>query len=748
MGMRRGKSQIPSTGNRTVFISYRRTVSWATARLVLNDLVQHDFDVFMDVESINSGDFERIVLAQIAARAHFIALLEPGSLDRIADEGDWLRREISHAITHRRNVVPVTAGGFHLRADLTLPQDIARLTSFNAVSVPHDYFDEAMQKLRERFLRLPRTPQLTQASPTTAEAVDDRIQKALWADPATTITSSGRRLAAPEITAHRDETSIVVTWRAVAEACEYVVERAVGIGFASATIAYRGSAQEYRQTYNVVLPWSYRVRAVGYADFDLGPWSTVVTLRTSQLTTGAAADSYTSWDRLNELVGLDQAKEFFQRLRTPLETGINARERGGNVTIGPSSPHLVFTGNPGVGKTTVAVLAGQLYRDLGLLHRGHCIHVSVDDLVTDKVGTTAGRVRAHFLKAVDGVLLIDQANQLDDHGKRGTEAINVLVDQLDIHQGRLATIITGPPDKMAAFLRSHPKLSNRFPQPNRIEFPDYTPTQLRKIVERRLRHDYGMTLSTDLHAELTTIAEKLHRTRDQNPGNARAMQELAAAIKDHWSARTRPDRDTPLRPATADDISDTYRKHLIPTTTTLPTPNHPHITPPPRPGLWNRPLKPTTIGAALILLLAVVIITAVAYRTLQKQTLARNGPQITQESAPVATETTSSTATTTTLSLPITIRVYNGSKIDGLAAQAADDFRRFGYHVDEIGDYPNGPNGPVPTSTVYFRPGTDEQAAGLGLAERFRLRVEPRFAGIENYAPGLIVIVTNDYGSK
>jgi LytR cell envelope-related transcriptional attenuator len=91
------------------------------------------------------------------------------------------------------------------------------------------------------------------------------------------------------------------------------------------------------------------------------------------------------------------------------------------------------------------------------------------------------------------------------------------------------------------------------------------------------------------------------------------------------------------------------------------------------------------------------------------------------------------------------IRVYNNSTIRGLAAQAADEFRRHGWVVEEPANYPYGR---IPTSTVYFRPGTDEEAAAHRLGERFNLRVEPRFEGITGARPGLIVIVTNDYGSK
>jgi hypothetical protein len=138
---------------RSAFISYRRSVSWSTARLVVHNLAQHGFDAFMDVENIDSGEFEHAILAHIARREFFLVILEPGSLDRIHGDGDWMRREISHAIACRRRIVPLLCNGFVFRPDLALPPDIGRLPSYNAVTVPHDYFEEAMQKLRSRFLR-------------------------------------------------------------------------------------------------------------------------------------------------------------------------------------------------------------------------------------------------------------------------------------------------------------------------------------------------------------------------------------------------------------------------------------------------------------------------------------------------------------------------------------------------------------------------------------------------------------------
>ncbi len=123
------------------------------AHLVRNDLLQHSFDIFMDVGSLDSGPFEPVILAEIEKRPHFLVLLEPHSLDRVHEPGDWLRRELAHALTHCPNVVPLLANGARMPHAADLPSDVARLSSLNALAVPHDYFAEAMTKLRERFLR-------------------------------------------------------------------------------------------------------------------------------------------------------------------------------------------------------------------------------------------------------------------------------------------------------------------------------------------------------------------------------------------------------------------------------------------------------------------------------------------------------------------------------------------------------------------------------------------------------------------
>jgi hypothetical protein len=91
----------------------------------------------------------------------------------------------------------------------------------------------------------------------------------------------------------------------------------------------------------------------------------------------------------------------------------------------------------------------------------------------------------------------------------------------------------------------------------------------------------------------------------------------------------------------------------------------------------------------------------------------------------------------------VTVRVYNNSTITGLAARAANELRRQGWNVVKVGNYPHGV---IPVSTVYFRPGTEEQSAARSLAAQFGVRVMPRFPGIQNASPGLIIIVTSNWG--
>ncbi|WKZ39002.1 MAG: tetratricopeptide repeat protein [Anaerolineales bacterium] len=141
---------------KTVFISYRRT-NFYTALAVYQYLTQYGYDVFFDYQSIDSGDFTKAILENIEARAHFVLILSPSALERCNQPGDWLRREIETAIDLKRNIVPMMMEGFDFGSPSTiqaLTGKMAALSSYNGLRLYADYFFDAMEKLRTRFLNV------------------------------------------------------------------------------------------------------------------------------------------------------------------------------------------------------------------------------------------------------------------------------------------------------------------------------------------------------------------------------------------------------------------------------------------------------------------------------------------------------------------------------------------------------------------------------------------------------------------
>ena len=141
---------------KTVFISYRRpNLPWAL--FIWQNLTIHGYDVFFDYQSIDSGNFEKVILENIRARAHFIIVLTLSALERCKNPGDWLRREIETAIDEKRNIVPLMLEGFDFGSPSvkeSLTGKLASLSTFNGLPVPDAYALEAMDRLRERYLNI------------------------------------------------------------------------------------------------------------------------------------------------------------------------------------------------------------------------------------------------------------------------------------------------------------------------------------------------------------------------------------------------------------------------------------------------------------------------------------------------------------------------------------------------------------------------------------------------------------------
>ncbi|MFD0853216.1 AAA family ATPase, partial [Actinomadura adrarensis] len=191
---------------------------------------------------------------------------------------------------------------------------------------------------------------------------------------------------------------------------------------------------------------------------------------------------------LRELTGLDTIKQEIELL---VSGTYAARLRGrSGLKITPPTRHMVFTGNPGTGKTMVARLLGRIYKKLGVLSSGHVVEASRAHLVGEYIGQTAPRTRRLVERAIGGVLFIDEAYTLTQSPHKsdyGHEAIAELVKLMEDHRDDLVVIVAGYQREMAEFLAANPGLDSRFPK--QLHFPDYTDDELVTIFERLAEAD-------------------------------------------------------------------------------------------------------------------------------------------------------------------------------------------------------------------------------------------------------------------
>ena len=238
-------------------------------------------------------------------------------------------------------------------------------------------------------------------------------------------------------------------------------------------------------------------------------------------------------EELHELIGLKTVKHDVEEL-IGLAKVRKMREEKGMKAV-PMSLHLVFSGNPGTGKTTVARILGKLYKEIGILETGQLIETDRSGLVAGYVGQTAIKTSKKIEEAMGGILFIDEAYTLNQKDENfGQEAIDTILKAMEDHRDKFIVIVAGYTELMKEFVESNPGLKSRFNK--YFEFPDYTAEELQAIFDLQCnKYQYKLTeeASAAIHEEIV----RMEKYKDENFANARAVRNLFEKVITNQAAR-------------------------------------------------------------------------------------------------------------------------------------------------------------------------------------------------------------------
>ena len=262
---------------------------------------------------------------------------------------------------------------------------------------------------------------------------------------------------------------------------------------------------------------------------------------------------------LNGYIGLEAVKEEVRSLINLVQ--VSRLRKAADLPVEDLSLHMVFTGNPGTGKTMMARLMARIYRTLELLSKGQLVEVDRSGLVAGYVGQTALKTQKVLEKALGGVLFIDEAYALSggSHNDFGQEAIDTVLKFMEDHRDDLVVIVAGYTELMEEFIHSNPGLESRF---NRfLFFPDYTPEELMDIFAMRCQKG-GYVLAEDARPRLQQLMARESQDGEQF-GNARGVRNLFEQIlvaQHNRLARTPQPTREQLMELTAEDVEQVFAK--------------------------------------------------------------------------------------------------------------------------------------------------------------------------------------------
>ncbi|WP_218016562.1 AAA family ATPase [Alkalihalobacillus trypoxylicola] len=237
--------------------------------------------------------------------------------------------------------------------------------------------------------------------------------------------------------------------------------------------------------------------------------------------------------KLSQVVGLENVKQLIRTQQNLLIAEKKRREAGLKVDA-TQSLHMIFSGNPGTGKTTVARIMASMFKEMGLLKSGNFVEVDSGGLTGEHVGQTAKKTEEIFRSALGGVLFIDEAYGLTSNSSYGQEAVNTLVKLMEDHREDIVVILAGYNKEMKEFLKSNSGLESRFPL--NVSFPDYTENELFEIA-KIIISSKGFFMTQESESVLQEQIAILHKQSSSHSGNGRMVRNYLEEITRNQSLR-------------------------------------------------------------------------------------------------------------------------------------------------------------------------------------------------------------------